>query len=129
MKTSKIRGAAELAAWMMTILAVSVTVKFYMFASDLYQTPGGGFALPGAIFVPIITVLFSPALVLPWLATYRMWKGRESGWIFGFASCVTCAIGFFFLAWPLIAIPVLCLIVLLIPAVRDSYTATVEDPE
>jgi hypothetical protein len=46
-----------------------------------------------------------------------------------FAACVACAMAFFFLAKPLIAIPALCLIILLIPAVRDSYTATEEDPE
>jgi hypothetical protein len=129
MKTNELPWAAEVAAWMMTILAVSMTIKLLMFVIDLDQTPGGGFALPGAIFVPVVIILFSPALVLPWLATYRMWKGKESGWILGFASSIACALAFLILAKPLIVIPVLCLIMLLVPAVREFYTNTDDGAE
>jgi hypothetical protein len=121
MKASELPWAVKIAAGMQTILAVSITVKFLLLVLGLYQTPGGGFALPGRFFVPLAAFFFTPPIVMSWLSTYRMWIGKESGWILGIASCIICALAFFILAKSLILIPILCLIVFLVPAVIDFY--------
>jgi len=119
----------KVAAGMQTILAVSIAVRFLMFVCELFEAPGGGFAVPGQVFVPVVAILFSPALAMPWLSAHRMWKGKESGWILGFGSCIVCALAFLILDKLMIAIPALCLIVSLMPAVREFYTDADDDSE
>lgn len=121
MKPTELPWAVKIAAGMQTVLAVSITVKFLLLVIGLYQTPGGGFALPGRSFVPLVAVFFFPPIGMSSLSAYRMWRGKESGWILGIASCITCALAFLISAKSLIVIPFLCLIALLVPAVLDFY--------
>jgi hypothetical protein len=121
---------AKVAAGMQIILAISMTVEFLKLAIRLCQLRGvelggGGWGshlqYPVGLLVFLLGVLFSPPLGLSWLSAYRMWRGKKSGWIFGIASCFACAVAFLVLAKLLIVIPVLGLILLLVPAVREFY--------